>query len=89
MADLDPFDLGLEDVSQYQTCAACRKKSDGAKPVAVRALGDEGYLCGTHYDEWLHSPEATGSLPPRSNLARFAAFVMRLRTTRYAACWKE
>lgn len=86
---IDPFDLGLEDVSKYPECAACRKKSDGAKPVAVRALGPEGWLCGTHYDEWICSPECCESPPGayHSNLARFAAFVERLRTTRYAACW--
>lgn len=87
---LDPDDLGLDLEAKHPTCAACRKESDGAKPVMVAALGPEGWLCGTHYDEWLRSPEFCESPPDRPNvprLARFAAFVERLRTTTYAACW--
>lgn len=81
---MDPFDLGLEDVSKYPECAACRKKSDGA--VRVRSGPDE-YLCGTHYDEWLNSPEYRGAYEMLELPTAFVAFVNRLRTTRYAACW--
>lgn len=87
---LDPDDIGLDLERKLPTCAACRKKSDGAKPAMVSVLGEEGWLCGTHYDEWLLSPECCESPPGEpyhSNLVRFAAFVERLRTTRYAACW--
>lgn len=75
---MDPFDLGLEDVSKYPECAACRKKSDGAKVAA-----DGMVLCGTHFDEYL------AALFPKSqhrgeSPAEFAA---RLRRDRYAACW--
>jgi hypothetical protein len=84
-------DLGvdLEHAKALPACAACRKKSDGAVRVQP-ALGPEGFLCGTHYDEWMHSPEAIESPPDYANsslLSRFATFIERLRRERYAACW--
>jgi hypothetical protein len=85
---LDPFDLGLEDVSRYPTCSACRKKSDGA--VKVTTVGE--YLCGTHYDEWLNSSEYRASVwaGHMNSLAEaFKGFVARLRRERYAACWVD
>lgn len=83
-------DIGLDLDRDFPTCAACRKKSDGAKRV-MPMLREEGWLCGTHYDEWLRSPEFCESPPDRPNasrLARFAAFVERLRRERYRACWE-
>ena len=90
---IDPYDLGLEDVKNYPECAACRKKSDGALPFFDR------HLCGTHADEYLASSERRAALwagRPRPNLRAsrtsmieaFNAFVLRLRTERYAACWE-
>ena len=83
---LDPFDLGLEDVSRYPTCLACRKKSVSAV-VVILVGGTTSYLCGTHYDEWRLSPELCESPPYYPPSVRFAAFVERLRRERYAACW--
>jgi hypothetical protein len=87
----DPFDTGLEDVSKYPTCAVCRKKSDGAKKT-----GDV-FLCGTHMDAWMTSPEwredyVQGGPAPwdeKEYLRRLHAFVERLRTTKYASCWTQ
>lgn len=76
-----PFDdIGLEDVSRYSTCQACRKKSDAAKRA-----GDGTIFCGTHFDEYLStlfpkSPYFGRKLTP-------AGFAAELRATRYAACW--
>jgi hypothetical protein len=87
MIPLDPFDLGLDDVSRYPTCLACRKKSDGAVKVTDEPYD---YLCGTHYDEWMLSPEYKGFRAGAFSLSgSFAAFVRRLRDERYSTCWIE
>lgn len=78
---LDPFDLGLEDVSKYPTCAACRKKSDGGRDL-------HGFtLCGTHWDEAVAELTRTGLKTDRTRRDYVKGYVHRLRTTRYAACW--
>lgn len=72
--------LDLERAKALPECAACRKKSDGAKRAA-----DGTVLCGTHFDEFL------ATLFPKSEWfgkgLSPAAFAQRLRETRYAACW--
>jgi ribosomal protein L37AE/L43A len=65
-------------MSTVHECAACRKKSDGAKRAA-----DGTWLCGTHFDEYLSTLFPKSSIRGESP----AGFAMRLRTTRYAACW--
>lgn len=83
---IHPFDLGLEEVKNYPTCQGCRKKSDGA----IRVTSDGRHLCGTHYDEWLASPERdawyAASIPTFAEA--FETFVARLRAPdRYGPIW--
>lgn len=89
---MTPDDLGvdLEHAKALSECAACRKKSDGAIETDDYTSGGKitMILCGTHYDEWCRSPEARSFHAGAFGLSgAMTAFVHRLRTTTYAACW--
>jgi hypothetical protein len=85
------MDLGLDldRARNLPECAACRKKSDGAKQTGGL------WLCGTHTDEWMVSPEwrepyqqgGPDLFDPKEYRRRLDLFVARLRRERYAACW--
>jgi hypothetical protein len=77
---MTPDDLGvdLEHAKALPECAACRKKSDGAKRAA-----DGTVLCGTHLDEYLATLFPASLIRGESP----AVFAARLRRERYAACW--
>ncbi|SRR6266702_409542 len=62
------------------TCDVCRKQSDGAKSVTVKA-----FLCGTHYDAWLRSAELREPTPIAD---AYAAFLERMRKA-YVGCWDK
>ena len=75
---MTPEDIGLDLDLDLPTCAACRKKSDGAKRMA-----DGTILCGTHADEYL------ATLFPKSEIRREspADFAKRLREGPFRTCW--
>ena len=67
-------DIGIDLDLDLPTCAACRKKSDGAKRCQ-----DGTILCGTHYDDFLRASRLTDSA---------AEYAKKMREGPFRACWE-
>jgi hypothetical protein len=78
--DHDELGIDLDRVATLPECAACRKKSDGAKTVTAPD-GKKTTLCGTHYDEWLTRRYTERVAPSAEDFAR------ELRIGKFKPCW--